>query len=139
MFGILNRGAIPALEQTASFTQRRHDVLASNIANASTPGYRSRDLDVNVFQSELAESIRAGTTGRSNDSGPAGSMPALGRDDIMSGPRAASEAIVYHDGSDVSLEHQVTEIAKNQHMHALAISTMRNQFALLQAAITERV
>ena len=57
---------------------------------------------------------------------------------MYSGPRAASEQIVFHDGSDVSLEHQVTEIAKNQHLHGLAVTTMRSQFALLRAAITER-
>ena len=60
------------------------------------------------------------------------------REDIFSGPRDATEQVVYHDGSDVSMEHQVTELAKNQHLHGLAITTMRSQFALLRAAITER-
>jgi flagellar basal-body rod protein FlgB len=48
------------------------------------------------------------------------------------------EQVVLHDGSDVSVEHQVSELAKNQHLHSLAVSTMRSQFALLRAAITER-
>ena len=67
-----------------------------------------------------------------------GMSPAT-RDDMYSGPRSASEQIVFHDGSDVSLEHHVTEIAKNQHLHGLAVTTMRSQFALLRAAISERV
>jgi flagellar basal-body rod protein FlgB len=60
------------------------------------------------------------------------------RDDFAFGPREAMEPIVLHDGSDVSVERQVTEIAKNQGLHNLAIATMRSQFALLRAAITER-
>ncbi len=132
MFGILNSNTIPALEQTLNFAQRRHDLLASNIANISTPGYRSRDLDVKDFQAALSDSIR----GYGDDA--ANSGVAATRDERFSGPRSASEQIVYHDGSDVALEHQVTQISKNQHMQSLAITTMRSQFALLRAAITER-
>lgn len=133
MLGIFNTTTIPALEQSLSFAQRRHELLAGNIANIDTPEYRSRDLDVGDFQTALAESIDA-----SREMNPSQSMRAITRDDVYAGPRAATEQVVFHDGSDVSLEHQVTEIAKNQHLHSLAITTMRSQFALLQAAITER-
>jgi len=132
MFGILQSSTIPALEQTLQFSQRRHEILASNVANISTPGYRSRDLDVQDFQHALSDSIDG------LRSAPASNGSAVTRDELFSGPRAATEQVIYHDGSDVSMEHQVTEIAKNQHMHSLAITTMRSQFSLLRAAITER-
>ncbi len=131
MFDIFNTTTIPALEQTLSFAQKRHELLAGNLANIDTPGYRSRDLDVGDFQNALAESID--THQQAINLG----YPVT-RDDIRSGPRAAMEQVVYHDQSDVSLEQQVSEVAKNEHMHALAITTMRSQFALLRAAITER-
>src|SRR6056297_1804457 len=118
MFGILQSSSIPALEQALVFSQKRHDVLASNIANSSTPGYKSRDLDVKSFQNALAESIRGI---REPDTGTA--VAATTRDDFVAGPRSASEQIVYHDGSDVSMENQVTQIAKNNHLHSLAITT----------------
>ena len=133
MLGIFNQTAIPALEQTLAFSERRHVLLAGNIANIDTPDYRSRDLDVGDFQNALSESIDA-----SRQVNSVSSMKASTRDDIYSGPRDAMEQVVFHDGSDVSLENQVTEIAKNQHMHSLAITTMRSQFSLLRAAITER-
>lgn len=130
MINLFNTTAIPALEQTAVFAQRRHELLAGNLANMDTPGYQSRDLDVKEFRSALSQSIEA-------SSNPRAISPST-RDDILSGPREAMEQVVFHDGSDVSLEHQVTEVSKNKHMHSLAITTMRSQFALLQAAITER-
>lgn len=132
MFGIFGTTTIPALEQTMTFAQRRHELLAGNIANMDTPDYRSRDLDTADFQNALAESIHNASQS------PTRSLSPVTRDDVFAGPRAATEQVVFHDGSDVSLEHQVTELAKNQHLHSLAVTTMRSQFALLRAAITER-
>ncbi len=134
MFGIFNSTTIPALEHSLTFSERRHELLAGNIANLDTPGYRSRDLDEGEFQNALAESIQ----NAQQPSSPADRVHPVTRDDLYAGPRAAMEQVVFHDGSDVSLENQVTEIAKNQHLHGLAITTMRSQFALLRAAITER-
>jgi flagellar basal-body rod protein FlgB len=132
MLGIFNTTTIPALEQTLTFAQRRHELLAGNLANFDTPDYRTRDLDIGDFQNALAESI---DTARQP---AAQSVSPTTRDDIYAGPREATEQVVFHDGSDVSMEHQVAELAKNQHLHGLAITTMRSQFALLRAAITER-
>jgi len=145
MFQFFNSTTIPALQQTAIFTERRHELLASNIANLDTPDYRARDLKVDRFQEALAESIEnakhpsPGNAGRNSASRQTDLFGnPVQRDDIKSGPRETMEPIVFHDGSDVSLERQVTEIAKNQGLHNLAIATMRNQFAMLRAAITER-
>ncbi len=132
MFGIFQSTTIPALEHSLSFSQRRHELLAGNIANLDTPGYRQKDLDQTQFHNALADSIRSAGDPSLR------TAPPTTRDQMYSGPRAASEQIVFHDGSDVSLEHQVTEIAKNQHLHGLVVTTMRSQFALLRAAITER-
>ena len=132
MFGIFNTTTIPALEQTLTFAQRRHELLTGNVANFSTPDYRARDLDVGDFQNALAESIHASR----QPAGKSGSP--VTRDDIYYGPRQTTEQVVYHDGSDVSLELQIKEMSKNRHLHSLAITTMRSQFALLRAAITER-
>ncbi len=41
-------------QQALSLLTRRQDVLASNIANADTPGYQARDID---FSAELKNSI----------------------------------------------------------------------------------
>ncbi|MEM1068772.1 MAG: flagellar basal body protein [Planctomycetota bacterium] len=131
MLGIFNQSTIPALEQTMAFAQRRQEILAGNVANLDTPDYRTRDLDVGDFQNALAESIQAA------ESRPASIHPTT-RDDLFAGPRKATEQVVFHDGSDISMEQQVKEIAKNQHLHSLAVTTMRSQFALLRAAITER-
>lgn len=142
MFRMFNSTTIPALQQTAMFTERRHELLASNIANLDTPDYLARDLPVDRFQAELADAIQESKQPSPGHTSGFRSTDLFGnpvqRDDIASGPRGTMEPIVFHDGSDVSLERQVTEIAKNQGLHNLAVATMRNQFAMLRAAITER-
>ncbi len=139
MLNMFSATAIPALEQTAVFAQRRHEVLAGNLANLDTPDYRSRDLSVDAFQSALSDSIhRANTPLRSLSEAPSPGHSGSIQPTFADGPREAMEQVVFHDGSDVGMENQATQLAKNQHMHNLAIALMRNQFGVLHAAITER-
>lgn len=134
--GLFQSTTLPALEQTTAFAQRRHELLAGNIANLDTPDYRARDLSVENFETSLAAAVRAQQNpGELPPLQSPGEMPR----DPMDGPREAMETLVYHDGSDVNLERQVTEMSKNQHLHNMAISLMRNQFSVLRAAISERV
>ena len=44
---------LPVLEQVVNFTEARHGVLAGNIANLDTPGYKTRDLSPELFQERL--------------------------------------------------------------------------------------
>lgn len=125
---------LPALEQTSMFAQRRHELLASNVANMDTPGYRARDLSQTEFEVELAGAIE-------RQFAPAGShlkSPGAMSTDPFDGPKRAMHKLVYHDDTDVNLERQVTELSKNQSLHSMAIALMRSQFSVLQAAITER-
>ena len=54
---LFDSSTIPVLEQVVSFTQARHGVLAGNIANMDTPGYKTKQLDVAAFQQSLREAI----------------------------------------------------------------------------------
>ena len=54
MPNILFDPTMRGLAETLTLTQRRHEVLASNLANVETPGFRARDLD---FGSALREAF----------------------------------------------------------------------------------
>lgn len=137
---LISKSALPVVEQTLQFTERRHAILAGNIANADTPGYQTRDLSVENFQSALKDAIRvnqqAGKQSSESESIP---YEGLSRKQAMENVRESMKQILYHDGSDVGLETQVTEIAKNQSMHATAVAIIRNQFQQLRMAISESV
>ena len=132
---LFESSTIPVLEQVVNFSQARHEVLASNVANMDTPGYRVRDLSQEQFQNKLKEAIdsreRGETGSTAFESSSAGQAKLSQVSDSIPG-------IMYHDDSNDSLEQQVAEISKNQMQHSLALSIMTSQFRLLQTAISER-
>ncbi len=138
---------LKSLEQTVAFTERRHAILAGNIANTDTPGYQSQDLSVNTFQKSLRDAIQADRQER--DMSPGLRLSLLGsaghanvpsfadaRKVAMESVRDSMKQVIYQDGSDDNLEMQVTQISKNQSMHTMAIAMMKSQFRQLQMAIT---
>lgn len=139
---LFNSSTVPVLEQVVNFTQARHGVLAGNIANLDTPGYKTRDLSPVDFQNELKDAVEAR---RHAEISPtyainarlAGRSTATGQDG-MNKVRESMKNILYHDQSDISIEKQVAEISKNQAQHNMALSLMVSQFRLLKAAVTER-
>jgi len=140
---LFDSSSLPVLEQVVNFTQARHGVLAGNIANLDTPGYRTRDLSPVEFQNRLKEAIEARRQAAISptyaiNAQLAGRTPATGHDG-MDQVRESLKSILYHDNSDVSIESQITEISKNQALHNLALSIMTAQFRLLRAAVSERV
>jgi len=127
---------IPILQEVVSFAQARHTVLAGNIANLDTPGYKVRDLSVEDFQERLQAAIQD----RHSPPEPRSPGEPSGRDgtnlaEISKNPKT----ILHHDQSNVGVEYQVTEMVKNQLQHNLALSLMTSQLRLLQTAISGRV
>ena len=145
---IFQSSSLPVLEQVVNFTESRHGVLAGNIANMDTPGYKTRDLSPALFQERLKEAIetRRQPATPNYDFDPFEATPTQNTKNQEAREMAAfrkvedsMKSILRHDEGDVSMEEQVNEIVKNQQQHNLAIGIMSAQFRLLRAAITERV
>jgi flagellar basal-body rod protein FlgB len=144
---IFQSSTIPVLEQVVNFTEARHGVLAGNVANLDTPGYKTRDLSPELFQEKLKEAIdtrnQPVTPYDSRSFGLAPAENAHKREanqlEAFRKVKDSMTSILRHDGDDVSMEKQINEIVKNQQQHNLAIGIMSAQFRLLKAAITERV
>jgi len=142
--------SLKSLEQSVAFTERRHSVLAGNVANMDTPGYQTRDLSLDTFQTSLREAIQAERQTKEMSPGlrlgmfgavEQPSQPSIeqAKNVAMENVRDSMKQIVYHDGSDDSLEMQVTQISKNQSMHTMAVALMKSQYRQLQMAISGSV
>jgi flagellar basal-body rod protein FlgB len=129
---LFNSTTIPVLEQLVNFAQMRHQVLAGNIANLDTPGYRTRDLSTDDFEASLRQALEA------RDEQSASFVPHNEALNPFAPVKADMEGILRHDDDNVGLEQQLMEIAKNQMQHNLAITVMNNQLQLIGAAISER-
>jgi flagellar basal-body rod protein FlgB len=127
--------SIPALGEVLNFAQARHTVLAGNVANVNTPGYRLRDLSEAEFQQRLKDAMTRPASSDLRSTSLAAAEPG----DEMRGVRESLENLIYHDDTNIDLEKQVAEMTKNHLLHNFALTVMTDQFKLLETAISERV
>jgi flagellar basal-body rod protein FlgB len=101
-----------SLECYMDLLSMRQKVVASNIANADTPGFKTQDLN---FQSEFASALSG------------------------SQPHAAEVAglPVKNDGNNVSLDREARLLAENAMRFNLASSLIREQIRMVKSAIQE--
>jgi flagellar basal-body rod protein FlgB len=95
---------------------QRLTLLASNIANAATPGYRARDID---FDQAMARASRG-----------------------QSAERAASESIAYRvptttslDGNTVELSTEQTLFAENAVQYRATLSFLEGRISTIRRAL----
>ena len=128
--GLFNQTAAPTLEKAAGFYAARHKLLADNVVNLSTPGYRQKDLDESAFHKQLQGRLDA----RDRSLTRAADLDGVGVDAGHPG-----DTLVFHDGNDRDVEGLITEQAKNALQHNLALELLRKQFGLFDMALRERV
>jgi flagellar basal-body rod protein FlgB len=127
---LLNEGSTPLLEQTLRFTAARHDLIADDVVNISTPNYKQKDLDLPAFQHMLAERVEE------RESVGAGNVDFS---DIGQEIEQPHRGMLFHDGANRSMEQLMSDQAKNALMHNMAIELLRQQFQTLELALKERV
>jgi flagellar basal-body rod protein FlgB len=148
---LLNGTTLPLLKQVAKFAERRQEVLAGNVANFDTPGYRMRDLPVDDFQRALEVAIArrkagpaVGETTLSLHQPAAPQSPVELLQDLF--PESLFQAdshleqdhITFQDANNRSIEHQFLAMTKNSILQQFALEVMRGQFDQLQTVISER-
>lgn len=126
---LLNQGSAPLLAQTLSFTSSRAKLIAENLANVDTPGYRQKDLSVPKFQAMLRDRVRL-----RESAGPG----AVAFDDVA-GRSEQAGGILFYDNNNRSVEQIVTAQAQNAMMHNLAVELLRKQYQGLETALRERI
>jgi flagellar basal-body rod protein FlgB len=127
---LLNDSNAPLLEQMLRFTDARHRLLAEDVVNASTPGYRNKDLSTEQFQALLRDRVAQ------RESSSPGSVRF---DDIMGEVTSPARNILFHDGNNRSVEQLMADSAKNALLHNMAVELLRKQFAAMDMALRERV
>jgi len=110
----------------------RHKLVASNVANVSTSGYKARDID---FQAELdratgQSSHLAGTITQANH------LP-LG-DHADRDPKIMKEKVQLGDLNSVDIDQEVPKMAQNELMYTMGARLLERKFRGLEKAITSK-
>ena len=105
-------GVGSSLESYLDLLSVRQKLIASNIANADTPGYKTRDVD---FQTEFQSLLQGGQA-------HAGEVPGLK---------------TKNDGNNVSLDREARLLSENALRFSAVSQLLRGQIRNLKAAIDE--
>lgn len=126
---LMNQSSAPVLEKMLQFTAARHKLIAENVANLSTPNYRQKDLSLEKFQQMLSDRIQ-----KRDNAGPG----ATSFDDITAAIEEPDRGMLFHDGSNRSMEQLMSDQAKNALMHNAVIELLRKQYATMEMALKDR-
>ncbi len=133
---------MPALLATWSFSQQKHRVIADNIANISTPNYKAKRLDYEKFQGALGEAM---DRRQGNPSAPFvlkrnAQFHTNARGELVTTPvMKPSRNGVFHDGTNVSIESEMTDLAANAMLHEMTTTLVNGSFGAMRKAIRGRV
>ena len=122
---IADVGIFKLAEQRLAWAANRQQVLAHNVANASTPGYLPRD--VASFQATLART----TLPPLSQTSPAH----LGMTQAPSAMQTGRPTDRAPDGNAVSLEDQLTKVADTESTQELAINLYKKYQGLFRIAL----
>lgn len=125
---LLNQGSGPTLSELLKFTSRRHRLLAENIVNIDVPGYQQKDLSLEKFQKMMRDRIEQRRAGQIPDAG-----------ELEAEIESPNHGILFHDGTNRSVEMLMSDQAKNALMHNMVVELLRKQFGSMESALKERV
>lgn len=140
---LISRGSAPVLEQVIAFTEARQEVLANNISNFDTVGYKTKDLSLGEFFEALSDAVERREKGGAGEPLRMKSTRSLrwdarGRLDAKVIEVKGSN-ILFHDDNNRFVEKQMSEMAQNGLLHNVAVELLRGQYSALQMALRGRM
>jgi flagellar basal-body rod protein FlgB len=105
-----------ALERAMSGAALRQSVLANNVANANTPGFKRSDVD---FESTLAQALD-------------GAQPL---EAVAFGPQQDNSAPVRADGNNVDVDTEMANLSENAVDYQALVAVSRTRLGMLQTVI----
>lgn len=106
------------LARALSAADLRHRVLANNVANVNTPGFKAARVE---FESLLQEAMALGDA-------PLAVAPVVVRDNTLS---------LRPDGNNVDIDVQMSAVAANQLWYGALARSLSDEIGRLRAAISE--
>jgi flagellar basal-body rod protein FlgB len=108
-----------ALQRGLSGAGHRQQLLANNLANVNTPGYKRSDVD---FQSSLASALSQ------ND-------PATALDAMDFAPQVDSSTSMRADGNNVSADQELASMTENATQYEAMAAVEKSKLGWLRTAM----
>ncbi|MBU1613782.1 flagellar basal body rod protein FlgB, partial [bacterium] len=115
----------------------RHEVMANNIANLNTPGFKAERVN---FEDELRRALmkeeEMGSITTHSRHIKFGGKPDL--IDVRPEIVGTQDLIYRNDNSTVDLDYEMTQMAKNSMMYEALVTRISGKFRLLNSVIRSR-
>ncbi len=108
-----------ALSKSLDMRTEKQAVIASNIANADTPGYQAKQLD---FEGALAKAL---------------TMDEGAVQDVRAEIYNQINDVVREDGNTVDRESEMSALSENQLLYNAAADLVRKKLAMLKYSISD--
>lgn len=126
---------LDVLERSLDASALRHRVISNNIANVSTPNYKSKRV---LFESLLSEALEGQSStfvGKRTDPrhfpiGQRGAMP--------SPVTEVMQTTAGNNGNNVDVDYEMSALAKNQLQYYAVAQQMSHEFSQMRLAISGR-
>ncbi|MCC6620535.1 MAG: flagellar basal body rod protein FlgB [Deltaproteobacteria bacterium] len=107
---------------------RRHELLAHNVANADTPGYRPKDLEFEGVLEAAVERASAAAAPRA----PGGTGPLVDQATVERGD-------VYDtlDENKVDMDREMARIADNALSYQTSMEVLRRRYGMIRGVVTD--
>jgi flagellar basal-body rod protein FlgB len=119
---LFNGASLSVSEAMLIFAANRQKVIAGNIANVDTAGYKTQDLSEADFKRQLDNLFSS-----------------KGKPVVIRSGAAADAGPLKSNGNNVDLELEMAKMARNTALHSTAAAILAQQFTLLREAIAGRV
>ena len=114
-----------------SWLGQRQQVLANNVANADTPGYRARDLKALSFKKVLGgEGAKLGMAATN-----AAHLAGQSRKPAANAVEKTDSHEIVISGNSVSLEEEMMKVGKTMMDYQLTINLYRKHLSMIKTAL----
>ncbi len=113
------------LERIMQGADQRHKVIASNIANTDTPGYKAKDVDFGgIIDEEQTRLLISNPKHIGN-----------GKVDKFNGKLIVEDNLSWGDSNNVELDVEVARMTENALIHEAAVTIMAVKIRMFKSAI----
>ena len=129
---VFNKTKVPVLNAVLDVTQLRQRVIANNIANVSTKGYRKRDVR---FQEYLESFVRQpAVEGRVENARHIFIPKPIANPEVFESETVANDAGI----NNIDIDREMADLAENHLFFNVGQRLLRGQFDGLKKSITGR-
>ena len=131
--GIFAAAHLGGLKKALDVYASRHKVVADNIANVETTGYKAREYRFEQYLAGAQSQLQGARTNENH--------LRLGRSDLASAQGDIARTDSEHDNgvNNVNIDKEMTDLATNDLSYRLATRLLSMKYQLLSTAIRGRV